>query len=79
MINAGIHDGDFVVVSRRDTATNGEIVIAGIPGEEATVKTYTAKGNTVTLLPANDDLEPMVYDASEVKVFGKVVTVLRRY
>ena len=61
------------------TASNGEVVIAGIPGEEATVKTYTAKGKTVTLLQANDDLEPMVYDAGEVKVFGKVVTVLRRY
>ena len=79
MINAGIHDGDFVVVSKRDTASNGEIVIAGIPGEEATVKTYSAKGNTVTLLPANDDLEPMVFDAGEVQVYGKVVTVLRRY
>ena len=79
MINAGIHDGDFVVVSRRDNANNGEIVIAGIPGEEATVKTYSAKGNTVTLSPANDDLEPMVFSNGEVQIFGKVVTVLRRY
>ena len=79
MINAGIHDGDFVVVRRQGTATNGEIVIAGIPGEEATVKTYTSAGKTVTLLPANDSLKPMVYDAGEVEVFGKVVTVLRRY
>ncbi len=79
MINAGIHDGDYVVVSRQDTAQNGEIVIAGIPGEEATVKTYEAKGNTVTLLPANDALEPMVFRSDEVQVFGKVVTVLRRY
>ena len=79
MINAGIHDGDFVVVCRQNTAQNGEIVIAGIPGEEATVKTYTAKGNTVTLLPANDSLEPMVFEPGEVEVFGKVVTVLRRY
>lgn len=79
MINAGIHDGDFVVVSRRDTARNGEIVIAGIPGEEATVKTYSAKGSTVTLTPANDELEPMVFSKGEVQVYGKVVTVLRRY
>lgn len=79
MINAGIHDGDFVVVSRQDTAQNGEIVIAGIPGDEATVKTYQSKGGKVTLLPANDALEPMVFGAGEVEVYGKVVTVLRRY
>ena len=79
MINAGIHDGDFVVVLRQTTAANGEIVIAGIPGEEATVKTFTSKGSTVTLLPANDELEPMVFNAGEVSVYGKVVTVLRKY
>ena len=79
MINAGIHDGDFVVVCRQDTANNGEIVIAGIPGEEATVKTYEAKNGKITLLPANDALEPMVFDDNEVQVFGRVVTVLRRY
>jgi repressor LexA len=79
MINAGIHDGDFVVVRRQTTAANGEIVIAGIPGEEATVKTFTSKGSTVTLLPANDELEPMVFNAGEVSVYGKVVTVLRKY
>lgn len=79
MIDAGIHDGDFVVVRRQDTAVNGEIVIAGIPGEEATVKTFTSQGATITLLPANESLEPMVFAADEVKVFGKVVTVMRKY
>ena len=79
MINAGIHDGDFVVVCRKDTASNGDIIIAGIPGGEATVKTYQAKGGKVTLMPANDALEPMVFEAGEVEVFGKVVTALRRY
>ena len=78
MINAGIHDGDFVVVCRQDTANNGDIVIAGIPGEEATVKTYEAKGGKITLRPANDALEPMVFTDDEVQVFGRVVTVLRR-
>jgi repressor LexA len=78
MINAGIFDGDFVVVRTQNTAHNGEIVIAGIPGEEATVKTYMRDGQTITLLPANDALEPMVFTSGEVSVFGKVVTVLRR-
>ncbi|MBT8240273.1 MAG: transcriptional repressor LexA [Acidimicrobiales bacterium] len=78
MINAGILDGDFVVVHTQNTANNGDIVIAGIPGEEATVKTYRQDGKTVTLLPANDSLEPMVFESGEVSVFGKVVTVMRR-
>lgn len=77
MINAGIFDGDFVVVRTETTANNGEIVIAGIPGEEATVKTYMRDGQTITLLPANDALEPMVFDSGDVSVYGKVVTVMR--
>jgi repressor LexA len=78
MIDAGILDGDFVVVRRQHTATDGEIIVAGIPGEEATVKTYTRQGDTVTLLPANSSLEPMPFPSREVAIFGRVVTVLRR-
>lgn len=78
MIEVGIMDGDFVVARAQATAENGEIVIAGIPGEEATVKIYQRKGNTTTLVPANPRLEPMVFPSSEVQVFGKVVTVMRR-
>ncbi|MFT7646481.1 MAG: repressor LexA [Candidatus Poriferisodalaceae bacterium] len=78
MINAGILDGDFVVVRRQDVARNGDIVVAGIPGDEATVKTFTKKGAEITLHPSNPALEPMVFDADDVMVFGKVVTVLRR-
>jgi repressor LexA len=54
-------------------------VVAGIPGEEATVKTFRRAGSTITLEPANDRLEPLVFPASEVTIFGRVVTVLRRY
>jgi len=78
MINAGIFDGDFVVVRTENTADNGDIVIAGIPGEEATVKTYMRDGKTITLVPANDSLDPLVFDSGDVSVFGKVVTVMRR-
>ena len=53
-------------------------MVAGIPGDEGTVKTFTKKGDVVTLLPANSTLEPMVFSASEVAVFGRVVTVMRR-
>jgi repressor LexA len=78
MIDAGILDGDYLVVSQSGEARNGEIVVAGIPGEEATVKTYQRKGSSVTLIPANARLEPMVFPADQVEVFGKVVSVLRR-
>ena len=78
MIEKGILDGDYVVVRQQPEAHKGEIVVAGIPGEEATVKTWSRKGNKVVLLPANPRLSPMEYDAKEVVVFGKVVSVLRR-
>lgn len=78
MIDAGILDGDYVVVRQQDEAERGDIVVAGIPGEEATVKTYTRKGNKVVLVPSNPLMEPMVFDPADVVVFGKVVTVLRR-
>jgi repressor LexA len=78
MIDAGILDGDFVVARAQSTADKGDIVVAGIPGEEATVKTYTRKGAKVVLQPANPRLKPMELDAADVTVFGRVVTVLRR-
>ena len=78
MIEAGIFDRDYVVVRQQPTAENGDIVVAGIPGEEATVKTYLAKRGTITLRPANPALEDMVFEPDEVTVYGKVVTVMRR-
>lgn len=80
MINVGILDGDFVVARVQTTAKNGDIVVAGIPGEEATVKTYRVdpKKKTIVLVPANSRLEPMEFPASEVQIFGRVVTVMRR-
>jgi repressor LexA len=78
MIEAGILDGDYVVCRSQPRAEEGEIVVAGIPGEEGTVKTIRHRGDRVVLEPANPRLEPMVFDPGEVEVFGKVVTVLRR-
>ena len=78
MIDAGILDGDFVVARQQQTADNGDIVVAGIPGDEATVKTFKKSGNKITLVPANPTLDPMVFTSDEVSVFGKVVTVMRR-
>jgi repressor LexA len=78
MIEAGILDGDFVVARTQTTAEKGDVVVAGIPGEEATVKTYGRKGGKVVLQPANPALRPMEFDPGEVEIFGRVVTVLRR-
>jgi repressor LexA len=78
MIDIGIFDGDYIVVSQTDKVNNGDIIVAGIPGEEATVKTYKRKGNTITLIPHNPEFEPMVFPASDVSIFGRVVTVLRK-
>lgn len=78
MIEDGIMEGDFVVARQQEVAEKGEIVVAGIPGEEATVKRFGRKGGRVVLTPANPRLEPMEFDPTEVRIYGKVVTVLRR-
>ncbi len=78
MIGVGIMDGDFVVARQQSTADNGDIVVVGIPGDEATVKTYKRSANKVTLIPSNPDFENMVYTNDEISVYGKVVTVMRR-
>lgn len=78
MVDAGILDGDFVIVRSQATASNGEIVVAGIPGEEATVKTYERSGDKVVPIPHNERLKPMEFNPDEVQVFGRVVTVMRR-
>jgi len=78
MIEAGILDGDFVVCRSQASADEGDVVVAGIPGDEATVKTFTRRDGQVVLLPANERLDPMVFDPADVQVFGRVVTVLRR-
>jgi repressor LexA len=78
MIDAGILDGDFVVCRAQSDPAEGEIMVVGIPGEEATVKTFTRQDGKVVLIPANPTLKPMVYPPNEVTIFGRVVTVLRR-
>ncbi|MEY3482449.1 MAG: LexA repressor [Actinomycetota bacterium] len=78
MIEAGILDGDFVVCRQQNVARNGDVVVAGIPGDEATVKTFKRDGDKIVLVPSNAKMKPLRFDSSEVSIFGKVVTVLRR-
>jgi repressor LexA len=76
MVNAGILDGDLVVVSRGQTARDGEIVVALVGDQaEATVKRFFHEGDRVRLQPENDSHEPILTD--EVEVIGKVVGLMR--
>lgn len=78
MIGEGIFAGDYVVVRQQPECVKGDIVVAGIPGDEATVKTFSKKGNKIVLLPANPAMGPIELDPDDVRIYGKVVTVLRK-
>jgi repressor LexA len=78
MIDDGIVDGDYVVVRQQPQADTGDVVVAGIPDGEATVKRFSIQRGRVVLSPANERLSPMEFDPDDVTVYGKVVTVLRR-
>ncbi|MEG1989996.1 MAG: transcriptional repressor LexA [Clostridia bacterium] len=75
MINAGINNGDFIVVSKQETARNGEIVVAMIDGD-ATVKTYYKEKNYIRLQPQNDTMDPIISD--KVEIVGKVIGLFRK-
>ena len=78
MIELGILDGDFVVASKQPTANDGDVVVAGIPNDEATVKSFSTRNDQVVLTPANPTMSPMHFSANEITIYGKVVSVLRK-
>lgn len=77
MINAGIHDGDRVIVKQQNTADNGEIVVAMTEDDEATVKRFYKEKDHFRLQPENDMLEPLRID--QVSILGKVIGLYRRF
>ncbi|MFA9461042.1 transcriptional repressor LexA [Thiohalorhabdus methylotrophus] len=79
MIDEGIFDGDWVVVEERDRADNGELVVALIDGEEATLKRIEQRPDKVVLHPANADHAPQEYAPERVRIQGVVVSQMRRY
>lgn len=80
MIEAGIMDGDLVVIEERTTARNGEIVVALIDRQEVTLKRLQNNNDgSVTLLPENSTMAPMTYAADQVRIQGVLVSLLRRY
>ena len=79
MIEAGILDGDTVVIRKGDTADNGQIIVALIDDAEVTLKRLRRRGNSVALEPANKRHEIRIFPADRVKVKGSLVALLRRY
>ena len=79
MVEEGILDGDYALIRKVDTARDGEIVVALIDNEEATLKTYRREGRMIRLDPANSRYEPQRYDESRVKIQGRLAGLIRRY
>jgi len=79
MIEEGILDGDFALIRKVDTARDGEIIVALIDNEEATLKTYRREGRTIRLDPANSRYEPQRYDENRVRIQGRLAGLIRRY
>lgn len=79
MINAGILDGDTVIIQEADSANTGEIVVALVDNEEATLKRLRRRGDSIALEAANPAYETRLYGADRVKVQGKLVGLIRRY
>ena len=79
MIEAGIHDGDLAIIQRADTAQSGDIVVALVDGEEATLKRLRKRGGSIALEAANPLFETRIYGPDRVSVQGKLVGLMRRY
>ncbi len=79
MIEAGILNGDLVVIRKTDTASSGEIVVALVEGEEATLKRLRKKGASIALEPANRNYETRIFGPDQVAVQGRLVGLIRRY
>ena len=76
MINAGIYDGDYIMVRQQNTANNSDIVVALVNGESATVKRFFKEKNGFRLQPENDNMEP--FFEKDVTVLGKVIGIYRQ-
>ena len=79
MIQAGILDGDVVIIKRSETADSGDIVVALVDNEEATLKRLRKRGNSVALEAANPAYETRIFGPDQVRVQGKLVAMIRRY
>ena len=79
MIEAGILDGDTVIIQRTNTVENGEIAVALVDGCEVTLKKIRRKGNSIMLEPCNRNYEPLIFSPERITVQGKLVGLMRSY
>ena len=79
MVEEGILDGDFALIRKVDTARDGEIVVALVDNEEATLKTFRREGSMIRLDPANRSYEPQRYRPEQVQIQGRLAGLIRRY
>lgn len=79
MIEAGIFDGDTVIIERSESADNGAIVVALVDGQEATLKRIRRRGNSIALEPANPSYETRIFPPDRVRVQGRLIGLIRRY
>ena len=79
MVEEGILDGDFALIRKADTARDGEIVVALVDNEEATLKTFRREGRMIRLDPANSRYEPQRYEEGRVQIQGRLAGLIRRY
>ncbi len=77
MINIGILNGDFIIVDRKNTASNGDTVVALVHNEYATVKTFKKNDNVISLIPQNDFMEPIILNSKNIEIIGIVTGVFR--
>ena len=79
MVDEGILDGDFALIRKTEVARDGEIVVALVNNEEATLKTFRREGNMIRLDPANRHYEPQRYRPEQVQIQGRLAGLIRRY
>ena len=79
MIHAGINDGDFAIIKKQSTANNGDIVVALTNENEATLKRFRKRGDTIALEPANQAFETRIYSAGQITIQGILIGLIRQY
>jgi repressor LexA len=79
MIDAGIHEGDIVIIKRQSQATNGDIVVALVEKEEATLKRLRRRGAAIALEAANPNYETRIFGPDQVDIQGRLVGLIRKY
>jgi len=79
MIDAGINDGDFAIIKKQNTANNGDIAVALTNENEATLKRFRKRGDTIALEAANELFETRIYSAGQINIQGILIGLIRRY